>query len=105
MESQLGATAGEASISPGCLCRELPRDFLAKRMGQATGISFSIHLTIGIVALTVQRVLTVGSVVFAYLDHNPLHSTAVGTLFLSHWMPFGGTISRGAGVGDMGPFD
>ena len=30
MESQRGATAGEASISPGCLRRELPRGFLAK---------------------------------------------------------------------------
>ena len=74
-------------------------------MDQAAVTSFSIHLTIGITALTVQGALTVGSGVFAYLEYNPLDSIAVGTLSLSHWMPFGGTISQGAGVGGMGPFD
>ena len=68
MESQLGPTAGEASVCSGSLRRELPRNFWARWMAQAEATSFTIHLTTGITALMVQRALTAGSVVLACLD-------------------------------------
>ena len=68
MESQLSPTAGEASVCPGSLCRELPRKFWARRMAQAEAISFTIHLNTSITALIVQRALIVSSVVLACLD-------------------------------------